>query len=219
MRTLKSMLLVTLLLAAFFLTGATQTHIVLMHTNDIHGHVLPENGVGGLAVIAAIVKQQHPDILLDAGDMFTGTLVSDTFYGESVMAVMNRMGYRASILGNHEFDYGLKTLRDRVRQARFPVLSANVVLPYDDVRKTRVIPIKGIRFGLVGLTTEETPTTEKRQGRPVSRCRPNFGANSPIPEKGQRLRHRDWPPVARGGIANRQSVSRNQTDRQWSLSH
>jgi len=69
------------------------------------------------------------------------------------------MGYRASILGNHEFDYGLKTLRDRVRQARFPVLSANAVLPYDDVGKTRVIPIKGIRFGVVGLTTEETPTT------------------------------------------------------------
>jgi 2',3'-cyclic-nucleotide 2'-phosphodiesterase (5'-nucleotidase family) len=153
------MLIFTLLFAALSLTGATQTHIVLMHTNDIHGHVLPENGVGGLAVIAAIVKQQHPDILLDAGDMFTGTLVSDTFYGESVMAVMNRMGYRASILGNHEFDYGLKTMRDRVRQARFPVLSANVVLPYDDVGKTRVIPIKGIRFGLVGLTTEETPTT------------------------------------------------------------
>jgi 2',3'-cyclic-nucleotide 2'-phosphodiesterase (5'-nucleotidase family) len=159
MRTLKSMLLVILLLAVPSLAGTTQTHIVLMHTNDIHGHVLPENGAGGLAVIAAIVKQQHPDILLDAGDMFAGTLVSDTFNGEPVMAVMNRMGYRASILGNHEFDYGLKTLRDRVRQARFPVLSANVVLPYDDVGKTRVISIKGIRFGLVGLTTEETPTT------------------------------------------------------------
>jgi len=153
------MLLVVLLLAALSLTAAPQTHVVLMHTNDIHGHVLPEKGEGGLAVIAAIVKLQQPDLLLDAGDMFTGTLVSDAFYGESVMAVMNRMGYRASILGNHEFDYGLKTLRDRVRQARFPVLSANVVLPYDDVGKTRVIPIKGIRFGLVGLTTEETPTT------------------------------------------------------------
>src|SRR6185369_17586453 len=102
MRTLKSMLLVSMLLTALYLTGAPQTHVVLMHTNDIHGHVLPENGVGGLAIIAAIVKQQHPDILLDAGDMFSGTLVSDTFYGESVMAVMNRMGYRASILGNHE---------------------------------------------------------------------------------------------------------------------
>lgn len=152
------MLLATLLLAALSLTGAPQTHIVLMHTNDIHGHVLPENGVGGLAIIAAIVKQQHPDILLDAGDMFTGTLVSDAFEGEPVMAVMNRMGYRASILGNHEFDYGLKTLRDRIRQARFPVLSANVALPYD-VDKTSVIDVKGIRFGIVGLTTEETPTT------------------------------------------------------------
>jgi 5'-nucleotidase len=154
-----SMLVFTLLFAALSLTGATQTHVVLMHTNDIHGHVLPENGAGGLAIIAAIVKKQHPDLLLDAGDMFAGTLVSDTFYGESVMAVMNRMGYQASILGNHEFDYGLKALRDRVRQAGFPVLSANVVLPFNDVGKTRVIQIKGIRFGIVGLTTEETPTT------------------------------------------------------------
>jgi 5'-nucleotidase / UDP-sugar diphosphatase len=149
----------TLFLAAISLFGATQTHIVLMHTNDIHGHVLPENGAGGLAVIAAIVKQQHPDILLDAGDMFTGTLESDTFYGESVMAVMNRMGYRASILGNHEFDYGLNTMRERVRQARFPVLSANVILPFDGIGKNLVIQVKGIRFGIVGLTTEETPTT------------------------------------------------------------
>jgi 5'-nucleotidase len=147
------------LLAAIALAAPAQTHVVLMHTNDIHGHVFPEDGAGGLAVIAAIVKQQHPDILLDAGDMFTGTLVSDAFHGESVMALMNRMGYRASILGNHEFDYGLNTLRDRVRQARFPILSANVVVPFTEVRKTSVIRVKGIRFGIVGLTTEETPTT------------------------------------------------------------
>src|SRR4051812_46495653 len=81
-----------LLCAALWLSAAAPTHVVIMHTNDIHGHILPENGVGGLAVIAAIVKQQHPDILLDAGDMFTGTILSDTFHGESVMAVMNRMG-------------------------------------------------------------------------------------------------------------------------------
>jgi 2',3'-cyclic-nucleotide 2'-phosphodiesterase (5'-nucleotidase family) len=112
-----------------------------------------------LAIVAAIVKQQHPDILVDAGDMFAGELVSDAVYGESVLAVMNRMGYGASILGNHEFDFGLNTLRDRVRQARFPILSANVVLPYDSVGKSRVVRVKGIRFGIVGLTTEETPTT------------------------------------------------------------
>jgi 5'-nucleotidase / UDP-sugar diphosphatase len=149
----------TLLFVALALAGATQTHVIIMHTNDIHGHVLPENNAGGLAIIAAIVKQQRPDILLDAGDMFAGTVLSDTYYGESIMAVMNRMGYHASILGNHEFDYGLKMLRNRVRQARFPVLSANVILPFDDVRKTRVIQAKGIRFGVVGLTTDETPVT------------------------------------------------------------
>jgi 5'-nucleotidase / UDP-sugar diphosphatase len=154
-----TLVVTTLLLAVLALAATTQTHVVLMHTNDIHGHVLPENGAGGLAVIAAIVKQQQPDILLDAGDMFTGTVVSDMFYGESVMAVMNHMGYRASILGNHEFDYGLNKLRDRVRQAKFPVLSANVSLPFQDVGKTRVIRVKGIRFGIVGLTTQETPIT------------------------------------------------------------
>jgi len=157
-RAVRSTLFVGLLFAAFFLTGTTHTHVVLMHTNDIHGHILPENGAGGLAVIAAIVKQQHPDILLDAGDMFTGTLISDTFQGESVMAVMNRMGYRASVLGNHEFDYGLQTMRDRIRQARFPILSANVELPFN-IDGTRVFQVKGIRFGIIGLSTEETPTT------------------------------------------------------------
>jgi len=153
-----SILIAASLLVAFGLTGATQTHVVIMHTNDIHGHLLPEGGAGGLVMIATIVKRHHPDLLLDAGDMFTGTLVSDTYYGEPVIALMNRMGYRASVLGNHEFDFGVKELQDRVRDAAFPILSANV-LPFDGVEKTGVIRAKGIRFGIVGLTTEETPTT------------------------------------------------------------
>ena len=68
LRTLRSTLAATtVLLVALTLVGTTQTHIVLMHTNDIHGHLLPENDAGGLAVIAAIVKQQRPDILLFFG--------------------------------------------------------------------------------------------------------------------------------------------------------
>jgi 2',3'-cyclic-nucleotide 2'-phosphodiesterase (5'-nucleotidase family) len=158
-RLLSILIAASLLLVAFGLTGATQTHVVIMHTNDIHGHQLPEGPAGGLAMIATIVKRNHPDLLLDAGDMFTGTLVSDTYYGEPVVALMNRMGYRASVLGNHEFDFGVKELRDRMREAAFPILSANVVLPFDGAEKTAVIRAKGIRFGIVGLTTEETPTT------------------------------------------------------------
>ena len=148
-----------LLCVAVWLSGATTTHVVIMHTNDIHGHILPEDGSTGLAIIATIVKQQHPDILLDAGDMFTGTILSDTFHGESVMAVMNRMGFRASILGNHEFDYGVDVLRERMHQAEFPILSANVVLPAEHIPATQVLTVKGIRFGIVGLTTEEAAVT------------------------------------------------------------
>ena len=151
--------LIVALTLALASAGAAQTHIVIMHTNDIHGHLQPENGAGGLEMVAAIVKREHPDLLLDAGDMFTGTLLTDNFYGEPVMAVMNRMGYDATIIGNHEFDYGLGMLRTRVNQAKLPVLSANVVFPFNDVQKTKIVEAKGIRFGIIGLTTMEAATT------------------------------------------------------------
>jgi len=158
---LKSSLLtvITLLLAALALNGAGTTNVVMMHTNDLHGHLLPEDGRGGLAVIAAIVKTQHPDVLVDAGDMYAGTLLSDSFFGEPVLAVMNLMSYDLSILGNHEFDYGSARLRMRLGQSKFPILSANVELPFKGVSPTRIINAKGVRFGVIGLTTEETPTT------------------------------------------------------------
>src|SRR5688572_21700729 len=109
--------------------GAEQRRVVIMHTNDIHGHLLPDVGAGGLAMIATIVKNVRPDLLFDGGDMFSGTLVSDTFAGVPVLEVMNHLGYSAATIGNHEFDYGLDALSARAREAEFPFLSANVVMP------------------------------------------------------------------------------------------
>ena len=97
-----------------------------MHTNDLHGQLLPRDGVGGIAEIATIIRQARPDLVLDAGDISTGTFLSDEFKGKATIQAMNKIGYVAGTIGNHEFDYGQDALRILLREARFPILSANV---------------------------------------------------------------------------------------------
>ena len=136
----------------------TPTHIVLMHTNDLHGQLLPRDGIGGIAEIAAIIRKAAPDLVLDAGDISTGTFLSDEFKGEPTIQAMNRIGYSAGTIGNHEFDYGQDALRMRLREARFPILSANVQSPISEIKKYTIITAKGIRFGIIGLTTQDLKT-------------------------------------------------------------
>jgi len=142
-----------------WIAAPSPIHIVIMHTNDIHGQLLPKNGVGGMAQIAMIIRGANPDLVLDAGDLFTGTFLSDEFKGLPTIQAMNRIGYTSGTIGNHEFDYGQDVLRMRLRDARFPVLSANLRTPISEIRKYTVVTAKGIRFGIIGLTTEDTRVT------------------------------------------------------------
>jgi len=50
-----------------------------MHTNDIHGSCFPEANVGGIAQISTIIRSARPDLILDAGDISTGTFLADEF--------------------------------------------------------------------------------------------------------------------------------------------
>ena len=100
----------------------------------------------------------NPDLVLDAGDLFTGTFLSDEFKGEPTIRAMNRIKYTAGTIGNHEFDYGQAVLRMRLRDADFPFLSANVT-GISQVRKYTTVTVKGIRFGIIGVTTGELTTT------------------------------------------------------------
>jgi 2',3'-cyclic-nucleotide 2'-phosphodiesterase (5'-nucleotidase family) len=158
---LQSLAVLVLLLPALLWVAARQspTHIVIMHTNDIHGQLLPRNGAGGMAEMATLIRSARPDLILDAGDLFTGTFLSDEFKGEPTIRAMNLIGYMAAAIGNHEFDYGQDALRMRVREARFPFLSANSQTPVREIRRYSIITAKGIRFGVIGLTTEELTTT------------------------------------------------------------
>src|SRR4030095_4700086 len=64
----------------------------------------------------------------------------------------------AAAIGNHEFDYGQEALRLRLREAKFPFLSANLETPIPEIRKYTIVNAKGIRFGIIGLTTEDVKT-------------------------------------------------------------
>jgi 5'-nucleotidase len=102
----------------------------IVGTNDVHGGVVPVDGRGGLALLGGYVNNLRAArardgggvLLVDAGDMWQGTLESNLTEGASVVAAYNALGYAAAAIGNHEFDFGpvgpaSKPDRARIRAA------------------------------------------------------------------------------------------------------
>ena len=136
--------------------------LTILHTNDVHAHLLPdERGRGGWASIAALIKAKkasQPDVLvLDAGDMTQGTPVSTIFYGRPIFHVMNASAYDIAVLGNHEFDNGTSYIREFREIANFPLLSANVLENGELVADapTALVDVDGVRVGIIGITTSD----------------------------------------------------------------
>ena len=167
-----------LLLAAFILSGAVSLfaagtmglvsqeagsgvhELVLLHTNDHHGTVLPRSGVGGLAERAAFVrsvKEQHQNVLLlDAGDMNTGTALSNMFQAAPDLLAYNMMGYDAMTFGNHEYNEGLARMENQMALADFPMFSSNVRRPdgsYLGGQQYVVKEYDGFKVGIFAITT------------------------------------------------------------------
>lgn len=146
--------------------------ITILYTNDEHGWI---EGVGegqGAANLVGLWQDQEgyqkdgPFLLLSGGDNWTGPAISTWFEGQSTVEVMNEIGYAASVIGNHEFDFGLQALKDRLAEAKFPYLSANLRYKRDDTTPTdlgiqpfMIREIGGLRLGVIGLTTTSTPRT------------------------------------------------------------
>jgi 2',3'-cyclic-nucleotide 2'-phosphodiesterase (5'-nucleotidase family) len=163
----RDLLVVALLLAACSGRPAREgpDTVLLLHTNDIHSHLLPgDDGIGGMARIAGYVERERAvraDVLfLDAGDGVAGTPVSSLFQGRPAFAVMNSMGYDAMAVGNHEFDHGWPLIEQYREIAAFPILCANASgpggRPLADAEWV-LIEVDGVRVGVIGVVTPMTP--------------------------------------------------------------
>jgi 5'-nucleotidase/UDP-sugar diphosphatase len=137
--------------------------LVLLHTNDHHGTVLPVGNQGGLAEQAAYikaVKATNPQVLLvDAGDINTGSALSNMFKAEPDIKSYNLMGYDAGIFGNHEFDGDQNKLLAQIELAGFPFISSNIKTAdgaYLGDAPYLVKQYDGFTVGLFGITTLRT---------------------------------------------------------------
>lgn len=133
--------------------------LTILHSNDLHAHLLPNDlGQGGFDRLATLVRQQRARsqacLYLNAGDLVQGTPVSTIFHGTPIYQVANLIGLDAGTLGNHEFDYGWRRVREFARIAKFPLLSANVV---DAAGKSItgqpyvIRTVDGIRVAIIGV--------------------------------------------------------------------
>lgn len=166
--------------------AAKYDQLVIVGTNDFHGYLRPWEGTyAGQKIVSGggewfaghvrILEKKYGDrlILLDAGDIFQGTMESNNFKGKSTMEYYNQLPYRAAAVGNHEFDYGplvkggadrLGTIKDRIAEARFPFLQANIyrkgtneLWKEKNLLPSVIVNAGGHKVGVLGLTTTTTP--------------------------------------------------------------
>lgn len=133
-------------------------HIVILHTNDVHG------GIAGYAKLAAAKESYTASgaytLLVDAGDYIQGDPTVSASQGKTAIELMNSTGYDAATVGNHEFDYGYANLKTISAQANFPILAANVqyngATAFDSHTIFTAANVK--KIGVFGLETPETAT-------------------------------------------------------------
>src|SRR5439155_20780699 len=162
--------------AAATITVKDSTLLRVLTTSDLHGQLEARvwdwsqgRPVGGVAAMKPWLDSLArgcgcTSVRLDAGDEMQGTALSNATFGRGTVDALNNLGMDAAAIGNHEFDWSIDTLRTRMREAKYPFLSANITDAAGTARPEWATPWKlltknGVRIAVIGLTTTETPTS------------------------------------------------------------
>ena len=153
------------------LVANAQKQLTILHTNDTHSTIYPlspnladtalANRGGFLRRINFLKEERRkdPDLLLfDSGDFSQGSGYYTMFKGDVEVGLMNRMGYDAATIGNHEFDFGLDNMARIFKMANFPIVCSNYDFtgtPCEGLVKPYIIlKRKGVKIGVFGLSPE-----------------------------------------------------------------
>ena len=154
--------------------------LTILHTNDFHSRFEPiskydgpcsaedaaaDACFGGTArLVTAVTEARARDenaILVDGGDQFQGSLFYTYYKGKMAAEFMNKLGYDAMTVGNHEFDDGPEVLAGFMEAVSFPVLMSNADVSGEKalagkLKKSTIIEKNGEKLGLIGLTPQDT---------------------------------------------------------------
>ena len=181
---MKKLLCSLFALSAVSTAMAQEVNIKLLGTSDIHGRVVPwsygadvEDKSGSYAQIATYVKDVRKNnknvVLVDVGDAIQDNQV-DVFAKDKkyykdhpIPKVLNEMKYDVFVLGNHEFNFGMKALDEILKDIKAKKLTANFYYKKNDKRyidATTIIEKDGVKLGIIGLSTPMSAKFEEDTG-------------------------------------------------------
>ena len=181
---MKKLLCSLFALSAVSTAMAQEVNIKLLGTSDIHGRIVPwsygadvEDKSGSYAQIATYVKDVRKNnknvVLVDVGDAIQDNQV-DVFAKDKkyykdhpIPKVLNEMNYDIFVLGNHEFNFGMKALDEILKDIKAKKLTANFYHKKNDKRyidATTIIEKDGVKLGIIGLSTPMSAKFEEDTG-------------------------------------------------------